>query len=80
MLGHRKTIGDFTYDVKANFSTTRNYNRHVERAASANMYDNWRNNSNDRYKDIQWGKVCIGQFQSYEEILNSPVQDNNSST
>jgi len=77
VLGHRKTIGDFTYDVKANFSTTRNYNRHVERAASANMYDNWRNNSNDRYKDIQWGKVCIGQFQSYEEILNSPVQDNN---
>ena len=44
VLGHRKTIGDFTYDVKANFSTTRNYNRHVERAASANMYDNWRNN------------------------------------
>lgn len=77
VLGHRKTIGDFTYDVKANFSTTRNYNRHVERAASANMYDNWRNYSNDRYKDIQWGKVCIGQFQSYEEILNSPVQDNN---
>lgn len=77
VLGHRKTIGDFTYDVKANFSTTRNYNRYVERAASTNMYDNWRNNSNDRYKDIQWGKVCIGQFQSYEEILNSPIQDNN---
>ena len=41
------------------------------------MYDNWRNNSNDRYKDIQWGKVCIGQFSSYEEILNSPIQDGN---
>ena len=77
VLGHRNTIGDFTYDIKGNFSTTRNYNRHVERAASANMYDNWRNNSNDRYKDIQWGKVCIGQFSSYEEILNSPIQDGN---
>lgn len=77
VLGHHNNIGDFTYDVKANFSTTRNYNRYVERAASTNMYDNWRNNSNDRYKDIQWGKVCIGQFQSYEEILNSPIQDNN---
>ena len=77
VVGHRHTIGDFSYDVKANFSTTRIYNEHVERAASANMYDDWRNNSNDRYKDIQWGKVCIGQFQSYEDILNSPIQDGN---
>ena len=77
VLGHHHRIGDFSYDVKANFSTTRNYNRHVERAVSANMYDDWRNNSNDRYKDIQWGYVCVGQFQSYEEILNSPIQDGN---
>ena len=77
VIGHRHKIGDFTYDVKGNFSTTRIYNEHVERAASANMYDDWRNNSNDRYKDIQWGKVCVGQFQSYEAILNSPIQDNN---
>ena len=77
VLGHRRSIGDFTYDIKANFSTTRNYNRHVERATSANMYDNWRNNSNDRYKDIQWGYICLGQFQNYEEILNSPIQDGN---
>ena len=77
VLGHRHKIGDFTYDVKANFSTTRIYNEHVERATSANMYDDWRNNSNNRYKDIQWGKVCIGQFESWEEILNSPIQDNN---
>lgn len=77
VVGHRHKIGDFTYDVKANFSTTRIYNEHIERAASANMYDDWRNNSNDRYKDIQWGKVCVGQFDSWEEILNSPIQDNN---
>lgn len=77
VIGHRNKVNDFTYDVKANFSTTRNYNRHVERAASSNLYDNWRNNSNDRYKDIQWGKKVVGQFGSYEEILNSPIQDNN---
>ena len=77
VVGHRKQIGDFTYDIKANFSTTRIYNEHVERAASANMYDDWRNNSNNRYKDIQWGKKVVGQFQSWEEIMNSPVQDSN---
>ena len=77
VLGHRNKIGNVTYDVKANFSTTRISNRYVERAASSNMYDNWRNNSNDRYKDIQWGKKVIGQFGSYEQILNAPIQDNN---
>lgn len=77
VLGHRNSVGDFTYDVKANFSTTRNYNRHIERAASSNLYDDWRNNTNDRYQDIQWGYICLGQFQNYEEILNSPIQDSN---
>ncbi|MDD4589091.1 MAG: TonB-dependent receptor [Parabacteroides sp.] len=77
VLGHHNKINDFTYDIKTNFSTTRIYNRHIERAASSNMYDDWRNNSNDRYQNIQWGKKVIGQFQSYDEILNAPIQDNN---
>ena len=77
VLGHHNKINGFTYDIKANFSTTRIYNRHIERAASSNMYDDWRNNGNDRYQNIQWGKKVIGQFQSYDEILNAPIQDNN---
>lgn len=77
VLGHRHKVGDFTYDVKGNFSTTREYHGYVERAASANMYDNWRNNTNDRYKNMEWGKKVIGQFRSFEEILNSPIQDGN---
>ncbi|MDR1368718.1 MAG: TonB-dependent receptor [Dysgonamonadaceae bacterium] len=77
VLGHRNRIGDVTYDVKANFTTARTLNRYVERADPTNMYDNWRNNSNDRYKSIAWGKKATGQFQSYEEILNAPVQDGN---
>lgn len=77
VVGHHHKIGDFTYDVKANFSATRIYNMHVERAASANMWEDWRNNSNDRYKDIQWGKKVVGQFGSFQEILNAPIQDNN---
>lgn len=76
-VGHRNKIQDFTYDIKANFSTTREYYGYVERAPSANMYDNWRNNTNDRYKNISWGKRVIGQFQSFEDILNSPIQDGN---
>jgi TonB-linked SusC/RagA family outer membrane protein len=77
VLGHRHKIGDFTYDVKANFTTTREYHAYIERATSANMYENWRNNTNDRYKNIQWGKKVIGQFHGFEDILNSPIQDGN---
>jgi len=77
VVGHRNKIGDFTYTVKANFSTTREQYDHVERAASTNRYDDWRNNTNGRYKSISWGKIALGQFQSFDEILNSPIQDNN---
>jgi len=77
VVGHRHKIGDFSYDVRANFSTTREYHDHVERALSSNMYDNWRNNTNDRYKNIRWGKKVIGQFKSFEEIFDSPIQDSN---
>ncbi|GBU07720.1 SusC/RagA family TonB-linked outer membrane protein [Bacteroidales bacterium] len=77
VVGHRNKIGDVTYDIKANFTTTREFNRYVERSMSTNMYDNWRNNTNDRYKKMSWGKRAVGQFQSYEEILNSPIQDGN---
>lgn len=76
-LGHRNKIGDFGYNVSANFSATRIRYGYVERAASTNLYDNWQNNNNDRNKDIRWGKTVVGQFTSYEDILNSPVQDNN---
>ena len=77
VLGHRKKIGDVSYNVKANFTTTRELNRYVERAASGNMYDNWRNNTNDRYKSMTWGYEVLGRFRNFEEILNAPIQDGN---
>lgn len=76
-IGHRGTAGEFQYNVSANFSTTRIKNDYVERATPVNLYDNWRNNSNNRFKDIRWGRKVIGSFSSYEDILNSPIQDNN---
>ena len=74
-LGHANTIRDFSYNIRANVSLTRSRYGHVERAADGNMYNNWKNNTNNRNKNIVWGYDMIGQFQSYEEILNSPIQD-----
>ncbi|SEN22618.1 TonB-linked outer membrane protein, SusC/RagA family [bacterium A37T11] len=76
-IGHKNKIGQLAYNVTANFSTTRIKNKYVERAVPTNMYDNYRNNTNDRNTGIQWGREVIGQFTSYEDILNSPIQDNN---
>lgn len=75
-MGHNNTIGDFTYSVKANATITRSQNKYIERAPDGNRYENWRNNSNDRNKNLTWGYTMTGQFQSFEDILNSPVQDN----
>ena len=77
MICHKDRIADFNYSISGNISTTRIMYDYVEREASTNKYDNWRNNTNNRYKDIRWGKKVIGQFTSYEEILNSPIQDEN---
>ncbi len=77
VAGNTGNIGDLTYNVKGNFTFTKSRNKHIERSADENKYYNWRNNSNDRNKNLTWGYVMIGQFQSYEDILNSPIQDSN---
>lgn len=77
-LSHRHNIGDFRYNISSNFSSTRiKWDHHETSLKTTNMYNDWRNNKNGRYQDIRWGKKAIGVFQSYEEILNSPIQDMN---
>ncbi len=75
VLGHRKTIGEVSYNISANLTYTRGKNTYIDRAPDGNSYLDWRNNSTDRWKNIQWGYEYIGQFQNYEEILASPLQD-----
>lgn len=76
-LSHHNKIGEVNYDIAGNFSFSRAKYGHVERNASLNDNDNWRNNTSFRYKNIWWGYKDIGQFQSTEDIANSPVQDGN---
>jgi TonB-linked SusC/RagA family outer membrane protein len=75
VLGHSKTIGDFRYEISANVTYTRGQATYLERASDANSYLNWRNNKTNRWDNISWGYNYIGQFQSVEEILSSPLQD-----
>lgn len=63
------------YSMTGNFSYALNRWLHTERAPSTNSYQDWRANPKYRNKDIYWGYGYLGQFKSFEEILNSPVQD-----
>lgn len=76
-LTHHNKIGKLSYDITGNVSFSRAKYGHVERNASLNDNDNWRNNTNNRNKNIWWGYKAIGQFQSEQEIANSPIQDGN---
>jgi TonB-linked SusC/RagA family outer membrane protein len=72
-INHRNHIGDFNYFVKAIFSYSRTQNRYVEQARAGNSFENWRNNSNNRANDARWGYGTAGQYQSYNDIINSPT-------
>ena len=76
VLGHKNTLSNkLHYAIKGNVSYARAKYDHIERGESANQYTNWRNNNNNRWKNIYWGYKAIGQFQSDQEIAKSPVQD-----
>ena len=72
-LRHRHHIQDFFYEVKGNVAMTRSMWRHREQGKYTNSYTNWRNNNDDRYKDIWWGKNGNGQYESWDAIRYSDI-------
>ena len=70
-VNHRNNLGKFNYYLKAVLSFTRTSNQFVERSAAGNSYENWRNNSNNRYNNAKWGWSSAGRFNNYEDIINS---------
>jgi len=69
-LSHRNRIGDLTYFVNAQISSTRNKWIDNLETKAGNSYENWRHRNNNRYQDIWWGQGYGGQFTSYEQIYN----------
>ncbi|SDQ01402.1 TonB-linked outer membrane protein, SusC/RagA family [Mucilaginibacter sp. OK268] len=70
-LNHRYHIGSFNYFVKGTFGYTRT--QWISRVHSeyGNSQLNWHNNNDNRYSNIFWGYGSNGQFQNYQQILNS---------
>lgn len=76
VLRHAKKIGALDYFLSANLTYTNTRATHIERADDANKYLSWRNNTVDRNNNITWGYKVAGQFQSFDDILSSPLQGN----
>jgi hypothetical protein len=75
-LTHRNKFGSLSYNIGGNVSYTRRKNLFRERNRSGNSYSNWESNPTDRYNDIWWGYDYEGQYQNYDQIVNSPTFTN----
>jgi TonB-linked SusC/RagA family outer membrane protein len=72
-LGHRNKINQFEYGISANLTYAKQEWGHYEAPMPGNSYLNWRNNVENRNKNIRWGYGYIGQFQSEEELNSYEV-------
>lgn len=72
-LLHRNRIGEVSYNVSGNIGTTRTMDRYVISSKEGNEYENWRNSRINRYNGLWWGKTYAGQFTSYNQIYNHPI-------
>lgn len=74
-ISHYNKIQDFSYYFTGNISYTRTHWTYKEISTRGNSYRNWRDNYTNRYNDLWWGYSYLGQFQSYDEVYNSPIMD-----
>lgn len=74
-LTHRNNLKDFNYYFSGNISFTRTQWTDKEISQRGNSYRNWRDNYMDRFNDLWWGLGYNGQYNSYDQIYNSSIQD-----
>lgn len=76
-LAYNKTINDLSFSIAPNLSYKQGRYAHIEQSPFNSAWANFLGNSMNRNKNILMGYEYVGQFQTMDEIANSPVQDNN---
>lgn len=66
-------IGELSYRVGGNFTFSRSYNWHQYKPRFGNSREYYVYSANERVAGASWTLECIGQFQSWEQIANWPV-------
>ncbi len=68
-------VNDFSYSIGANATYARFYDWFRYDDRRSNSWDKYRNSISHRYGYLNWGLEAIGQFQSWEEIANYPIDN-----
>ncbi|WP_346239205.1 TonB-dependent receptor [Niabella insulamsoli] len=76
-LTYTNKIGQVDYKVGGNLSISRSKFLSSYKPLFFNSWDQYRNSAENRYSSIFWGYEVTGQFQSFDEINNHPVNIDN---
>lgn len=68
-------IGDVSYNVGGNATYARFYDWERYDDRRGNSWDKYRSSIVKRFGFLNWGYEAIGQFQSWEEIANYPIDN-----
>ncbi|MGZ3909697.1 MAG: SusC/RagA family TonB-linked outer membrane protein [Flavisolibacter sp.] len=72
-FSHHSVIGKFILDATLNASYTRTYFKtRGDQTPQTNSYNNWLYNRNNRVSDVVFILKGQGQYQNWDQILNSP--------
>lgn len=66
-------IDKVSYYAGANVTLARKKDLHSYKPRFGSSWDYYRNSTEDRWANINWGYECIGQFQTMDEIKNYPI-------
>ncbi|MDR1719430.1 MAG: TonB-dependent receptor, partial [Dysgonamonadaceae bacterium] len=72
-LRHRNHINKLNYSVSGVFSFARTRNIYVVEEKAGNSYENWIQSQSNRYSNAAWGWGKGSRYESWEQIVNSPV-------
>ncbi len=72
-LAFNSKIGQVNFTIGGNLSFTRSKNLDVYNPTYLNSYDKYRTGTENRFSNLDWGYVAIGQFTSQEQINNYDV-------
>jgi TonB-linked SusC/RagA family outer membrane protein len=73
MVSYTGKLGPVNYTVGVNSTLSRARNISTYKPRFGNSWDQYRNSSEDRWSNINWGYRILGQFQTQEQIDNYPV-------
>ena len=72
-LAYNGMVHNVGFTISGNLSFTRGKSLSSYKPLFFNSYNQYRNSGENRFNNIGWGYICIGQFQSQEQINSYKV-------